>query len=89
MLLVDVIGNPIDVVKRKTGCAKAMPNRIQWEFICMLRATEAFLFDSGHDFAVAHYNRCGVVRMMPWIMHSDVTQRVYSWIRRIKPARNT
>jgi hypothetical protein len=89
MSLVNVVGNPIDVVKRKTGCAKAIPNRMQREFIRVLRATEAFLFDSGNDFTVAHQNRCGVVSMMPWIVHSDVKQRVLSWIRRIEAARNT
>jgi hypothetical protein len=87
--LVNVVGKPIDVVKRKTCCAKAIPNRMQWEFIRVLRATKAFLFDSDNDFAVAHHNSGGVVPMMPRIMHSDVKQRVLSWVPRIRPARNT
>jgi hypothetical protein len=87
--LVNIVGNPIDIGKRKTCRAKAIPNRMQWEFIRVLRATEAFLFDSGNDFAVAHYNSGGVVPMMPWIMYSDVKQRVLSWVRRIGSARNT
>jgi hypothetical protein len=88
MPFVNVVGKPIDVVKRKTGFAKAILNRIHRELICMLRATETFLFDSGHDFAVAHQNRCGVVPMMPWIMQSDVKQRILSRVRGIEPARN-
>jgi hypothetical protein len=87
--LVNIVGNPIDVVKRKTCCAKAIPNCMQWEFIRVLRATKPFLFDSDNDFAVAHHNSCGVVPMMPWIMHSDVKQRVLSRVRRIRPTRNT
>jgi hypothetical protein len=86
---VNIVGKPIDVVKRKTCCAKAIPNRMKWEFIRVLRATKAFLFDSGNDFAVAHHNSCGVVPMMPWIMDSNVKQLVLSWVRRIGPARNT